>query len=91
MKKALGLSKKRETTKTSTLMRIGAAAAKAGISRQTLQYYVMLGLIKPSGQSSAGQRLFDQEAVKRIKLIRRLNRSGYTLRGIREIFLSGKF
>ena len=68
------MSKKRETTKISTLMRIGAAAAKAGISRQTLQYYVMLGLIKPSSQSSAGQRLFDQETVKRIKLIRRLNR-----------------
>ena len=71
-------------------MRIGAAAKKAGISRQTLQYYVMLGLVKPSSQSEAGQRLFDQEAIKRIKLIRRLNRSGYTLRGIREIFLSSK-
>ena len=74
----------------SSLMRIGAAAAKAGVSRQSLQYYVMVGLIKPSSRSPAGQRLFDSEDVKRIKLIRRLNRSGYTLRGIRDIFLADK-
>ena len=71
-------------------MRIGAAASKAGVSRQTLQYYMMMDLIKPSSWSPAGQRLFDLDAVKRIKLIRRLNRSGYTLRGIRDIFLTGK-
>ena len=80
---------KKSADKTS-LMRIGSAAKKAGVSRQTLQYYVMVDLIKPSSRSPAGQRLFDQDAVKRIKLIRRLNRSGYTLRGIRDIFLSGK-
>ena len=85
------MDEKRKTTKKCTLMRIGAAAKKAEISRQTLQYYVMLGLVKPSSQSSAGQRLFDQGVIRRIKLIRRLNRGGYTLRGIREIFLSGKF
>jgi len=85
------LDKKRKTAKKCTLMRIGAAAKKADISRGTLQYYVMLGLVKPSSQSSAGQRLFDPGVIRRIKLIRRLNRSGYTLRGIREIFLSGKF
>ena len=78
------------TAKKCTLVRIGAAAEKAGISRQTLQYYVMLGLIKPAGKSPAGQRLFDKESISRIKLIHRLNRSGYTLRDIREIFLARK-
>ena len=78
------------TAKKCTLVRIGAAAEKAGISRQTLQYYVMLGLIKPAGKSPAGQRLFDKESISRIKLIRKLNRSGYTLRDIREIFLARK-
>ncbi len=78
------------TAKKCTPVRIGAAAAKAGVSRQTLQYYVMLGLIKPAGKSPAGQRLFDKESISRIKLIRKLNRSGYTLRDIREIFLARK-
>ena len=84
------MSKNGKAAENTSLMRIGAAAAKAGVSRQTLQYYMMVGLIKPSSRSPAGQRLFDQDAVKRIKLIRRLNRSGYTLRGIRDIFLTGK-
>ena len=73
-----------------SLVRIGAAASEAGVSRQSLQYYVMVGLVKPSGKSPSGQRLFDGESIKRIKLIRKLNRSGYTLRDIREIFLTGK-
>ena len=68
-------------------MQIGAAAKKAGVSRQTLQYYVMLGLIEPTEVSDSGRRLFDKSAVERIKLIKRLNRSGYPLRGIRELFL----
>ena len=84
------MSKSDKAAQKTSLMRIGAAAAKAGVSRQTLQYYMMVDLIKPSSRSPAGQRLFDQDAVKRIKLIRRLNRSGYTLRGIRDIFLTGK-
>ncbi len=79
-----------KTAKKSTLVRIGTAAAKAGVSRQTVQYYVMLGLIKPAGKSPAGQRLFNKESISRIKLIHKLNRSGYTLRDIREIFLSRK-
>ena len=77
-----------KTTGKSTLVRIGVAAKKAAISRQALQYYVMLGLVKPASKSPAGQRLFDKEAINRIKLIRKLNRSGYTLRDIREIFLA---
>ena len=80
----------KKTAKKCTLLRIGTAAEKAGISRQMLQYYVMVGLIKPAGKSPYGQRLFDQKSISRIKLIRKLNRSGYTLRDIREIFLSHK-
>ena len=86
----LTLTKKDQTRRTTSLVRIGRAAAKAGVSRQTLQYYVMLGLIKPAGKSPSGQRLFDTKSISRIKLIRKLNRSGYTLRDVREIFLSRK-
>ena len=73
------------------IFRIGIAAKHAGISRQTLQYYIMLGLIEPRSMSSRGQRLFDDENVERIKLIRKLNDSGYPLRAIRELFLEGRF
>ena len=74
----------------SVLMSIGKAAKKAGVSRQSLQYYLMVGLLEPTEVSSTGRRLFDEENVKRIKLIKKLNDSGYPLRAIRELFLQGR-
>ncbi len=73
-----------------TLASIGTAAKKAGISRQSLQYYLMVGLLEPTEVTPTGRRLFDQKCVERIKLIKKLNDSGYPLRAIRELFLEGR-
>lgn len=67
--------------------RIAQAAEVAGVSKQSLQYYLMVGLIEPTRRSESGQQFFDQSAVDRIKLIKSLNDSGYPLREIRDIFL----
>lgn len=72
------------------LVPIGPAAKKAGVSRQTLQYYIMVGLIEPIEVTSSGRRLFDERNIERIKLIKKLNDSGYPLRAIRELFLEGR-
>ena len=71
------------------LIPIGAAAKKAGISRQSLQYYIMVGLLEPVEVTDTGRRMFDEKLVERVKLIKRLNESGYPLRAIRELFLEG--
>jgi len=71
-------------------MSIGAAAKKAGISRQSLQYYLMVGLLEPTEVTPTSRRLFDEKSIERIKLIRKLNKSGYPLRAIRELFLEGR-
>jgi len=72
------------------LLPIGTAAKKAGISRQTLQYYLMVGLLEPADVTPTGRRLFDERCIERIKLINKLNISGYPLRAIRELFLQGR-
>jgi MerR family mercuric resistance operon transcriptional regulator len=72
------------------LISIGAAAEKAGISRQSLQYYLMVALLEPTEITPTGRRLFDEKAIERIKLIKKLNDSGYPLRAIRELFLEGR-
>jgi len=72
------------------LISIGAAAKKAGISRQSLQYYIMVGLLEPTKITSTNRRMFDKKAVERVKLIKKLNDSGYPLRAIRELFLQGR-
>ncbi len=71
-------------------MPIGASAKKAGVSRQSLQYYLMVGLLEPTEITPTGRRLFDEKSIERIKLIKRLNDSGYPLRAIRELFLEGR-
>ncbi len=69
------------------LMRISPAAEAAGVSKQTIEYYIMLGLIDPIRPGDSRGRFFDDALVKRIKLIRRMNESGYTLRDIRQTYL----
>jgi len=71
------------------LFSIGQAAKKAGVSRQSVQYYIMVGLLSPVRVSKGGTRLFDEGSVERIKLIKKLNESGYPLRAIRELFVEG--
>lgn len=72
------------------IVSIGQAAEKAGVSRQSLQYYLMVGLLEPTQVTSSGRRLFDEKAVERIRLIKRLNESGYPLRAIRDLFMEGR-
>jgi DNA-binding transcriptional MerR regulator len=72
------------------LVSIGQAAEKAGVSRQSLQYYLMVGLLEPTKVTPAGRRLFDRKAIERVRLIRRLNDGGYPLRAIRELFMEGR-
>ena len=69
---------------------IGTAAKKAGVSRQSLQYYLMVGLLEPTEVTPSGRRLFDEKRIERIKLIKNLNKSGYPLRAIRELFMEGR-
>jgi DNA-binding transcriptional MerR regulator len=77
-------------TQKSKLTPIGAAAKKAGISRQSLQYYLMIGLLEPTEVTATGRRLFDEKGVERIKLVKKLNESGYPLRAIKELFMEGR-
>lgn len=76
--------------KETDLVAIGAAAKKAGVSSQSLQYYLMIGLLEPTSVTSTARRMFDKKAIDRIRLIKRLNDSGYPLRAIKELFLEGR-
>jgi DNA-binding transcriptional MerR regulator len=72
------------------LLTTGAAAKKAGVSRQSLQYYLMVGLLEPAKVTPTGRRLFGRGDIERVRLIKRLNESGYSLRAIRELFFKGR-
>lgn len=80
-----------ENTTKENLLSIGSAAKEAGVSRQTLQYYLMIGLLEATQTTDTGRRLFDAEAIKKIHLINELNQSGYPLRAIRDLFAEKLF
>ncbi|MBN2063394.1 MAG: MerR family transcriptional regulator [Sedimentisphaerales bacterium] len=69
------------------LLTIGQTAKECGITVQSIQYYIMCGLLEPAAITQTRRRLFDQNNIKRIILIKKLNGSGYPLREIRHIFL----
>ncbi|MHC4627529.1 MAG: MerR family DNA-binding transcriptional regulator [Planctomycetota bacterium] len=56
-------------SETDKLASIGTAAKKAGISRQSLQYYLMVGLLEPTEITPTGRRLFDQKCSWKAALI----------------------
>jgi len=68
------------------LLYLGSAAKAAGISTQSLQYYLLVGLVEPSAYSRGGRQLFNEKTVSRIRIIHQLNKTGYPLREIRNIF-----
>jgi DNA-binding transcriptional MerR regulator len=79
----------RKTLEEKGLYRFGEAAKMAGVSPNQLQYYLYMQVAEHSAESDAGQRLFSPAAIKRIRMIKLLNDSGYPLREIREIFMLG--
>jgi len=79
------MAKEKKTSQ--QFLKTSEAAQAGGVSRQTLQYYLMVGLVEATERTSAGHQLFDEEAIKRIRLIKQISDSGYPLREIREIFL----
>jgi DNA-binding transcriptional MerR regulator len=53
-------------------LRIGEAAAQAGVSTRTLRYYQELGLLTPSGTTAGGARRYSDADVARLHRIRHL-------------------
>lgn len=79
-----------QITPRGALVRLADAARLAGVTRQQLSYYLMLRVVRPAAVSDGRQRLFDERSIRRIKLVRLLNRSGYPLSEIRETFLHSR-
>jgi len=58
-------------------MRIGELAERTGVSTRLLRYYGEQGLLTPSRDAN-GYRSFDEDAVLRVRQIRRLLAAGLT-------------
>ncbi len=64
---------------------IGEAARRADLNPKTIRFYEEIGLIAPTGRTTSGYRLFDEEGVSRLGFIKKAQALGFTLTEIGEI------
>lgn len=60
-------------------MHIGEVAARTELSLRTLRHYDEIGLLRPSGRTDGGFRLYTEADVEKILVIRRMKPLGFTL------------
>jgi len=70
------------------LYRIGEVIEHSGLSRQTLNFYATMGLIRERSRTASGYRLFPPTVFADLERIRSLQKKGFPLRRIREILES---
>jgi MerR family mercuric resistance operon transcriptional regulator len=63
----------------------GEAARRAEVNIQTLRYYERRGLLERPARSAANYRLYTEDAVSRVRFIKRAQRLGFELEEIREL------
>ena len=66
-------------------------AELTGISTRTLQYYDEIGLLKPSGLTESGYRLYDDETLQKLQQILFFKELGFKLKEIKEILQKPDF
>ncbi len=59
--------------------RISELARRSGFSPSTLRYYETVGLLPEPGRTAAGYRVYDEEAVERLRFIARAKIMGLAL------------
>ncbi|MFJ4819620.1 MerR family transcriptional regulator [Streptomyces sp. NPDC088801] len=71
-------------------LRSGQVAAAAGVNIQTLRYYERRGLLAEPGRSPGGHRLYNEEAVTALPVIKAAQRLGFTLGEVTELLEAGR-
>jgi DNA-binding transcriptional MerR regulator len=64
---------------------IGKVAGLAKVSTDTLRYYEREGLIEPAAKTGGGYRLYERDALRRIRFIKQAQECGFTLTEIRAL------
>lgn len=71
------------------LLKVGELAKGTGLTIRALHYYDKIGLLKPSGRSQSGYRLYNQSDIARLHGIQALRRLGLPLGDISRLFKEG--
>ena len=64
---------------------IGKLAHQAGVTTDTVRYYEKEGLLTPASKTEAGYRLYNEDALRRLRFIKQAQQCGFSLTEIREL------
>ena len=65
------------------LLQIGEVADRVGLSLRTVRYYEEVGLLTPTARSEGGFRLYGEDQVERLALIKQMKPIGTSLEEMR--------
>jgi len=74
----------------SAAMRTSQVAQAVGVNVQTLRYYERRGIIPEPQRSLGGHRLYPEETVTTLRIIKAAQRLGFTLDEVAELLEAGK-
>ena len=64
---------------------IGEVAEQARVNTETLRYYERRGLVARPPRSASNYRLYPEDAVQRVRFIKRAQELGFSLKDIKEL------
>ena len=67
------------------LMQIGQVAERTGLSLRTIRFYEENGLVIPTARSEGGFRLYSENDVARLEVIKRMKPLGFSLEEMQEL------
>ena len=70
-------------------LKVTAVARRTGVSVRTLHYYEEIGLLKPSGRTRSGHRLYTPSDIQRLQQIRSLQQLGLSLSAVADCLSDG--
>lgn len=74
-----------------TGLRTGELAEAAGVNTQTLRYYERRGLLAEPRRSLGGHRLYPEQAVTVLRVIKAAQRLGFTLDEVADLLTATRF
>jgi DNA-binding transcriptional MerR regulator len=70
------------------LLQIGEVAERVGLSLRTVRYYEEMELLVPETRSEGGFRLYTEEQVDRLALIKQMKPLGFSVQEMRELLVA---
>jgi MerR family transcriptional regulator, copper efflux regulator len=73
------------TTARAGLLQIGQVAERTGLSLRTIRFYEEHGLVRPTSRTDGGFRLYSEDDVARLEVIKRMKPLGFRLEEMHEL------